>query len=356
MEQPAPEPLDLNSLMGTPEPAPLRPHYRPLTWAHLSAAVLAAIAFWCPLFWPLAMGIKDTATFSEGIGRMLVVFAVVIGVVAAVDRLTRRWSRWPSVAVLVLASALVCWVGVAAMTKARDTMLASQLDAAIETGLTRVRSMDPRTTTRQERAAAVTEVTQQLKAKAAAMPARVVGVNLVLFDETAAIIDAAAPYNTAMAALNELGGIDPASMHTKDDVTARLDGLATATREHQKYVAFLENLRNDLIQRCKSAGIDPSTYTKQIEGFAISVGGPGTAGFEMNRLETAILSSQVDYLTVLRDGWGQWAVQEGQVVFSGSQRQELIKRFNAAFKAMQRDQQQQQQLRQRIYDENASRR
>lgn len=123
-----------------------------------------------------------------------------------------------------------------------------------------------------------------------------------------------AVYETAADRLFGVGGIDPATINTANDLEQRLVLVRTVREASDRIAAHAESLPTRLSEALAKAGFEPSAVDTAVAG--VHRGGNLDLILQIHQHERAICNSMLTILELLEREWGRWAVDaQGLVEF-----------------------------------------
>jgi hypothetical protein len=303
---------------------------------HAVAVTIGILVVWAPVVAVAAPRVfrgevRDTGLLTQGLTRLVITFCIYSIVSALIDRATRRWSRWPGAGVFLVVSLLL---GVVIFSAVGDSRRASQREALRKTAESKLDvlfALNGRGASDDEYHKAAAESDKEVKALAATLPARDAAASLIEFEVTEELLETGRPYLKSLAACRATG-MSVADVHSKADVDERLGLYRAAKADHEKIMAFLQETPVKTSRRITEAGI--SANDPQASRFLSKLGPEGKT-FKGHEFEEQMLKAQIRAWEVLSEAWGEWQVQNGQVLFSGPKAAERLASFNEAQTTMQ---------------------
>lgn len=139
-------------------------------------------------------------------------------------------------------------------------------------------------------------------------------------------------FDSLSAELEEMGGLDPSTMKSRDDIEKRLSLISQFLTLNHEFEGELKSAPRRFRDSLVKEGLGHKELARAENDFAASFKLPMQLQFR--RLQAQFGESAKEYLGLLSSQWGHWtfSTDNGQVVF---QNQTVIERFNQASDALQ---------------------
>jgi hypothetical protein len=329
--------FDFNTLVAEPRETEEKP-VRRVTWIHVVVMVIGALMFWWPILSTigegLSKGIKDPWALIPGLTRLTITFCVIASVGAVVDRALRRRSRWPGTVLFLSLAFFGCVVFTAILGKAATTAKVNQFQDFALQKIVEVRKLNETETSDTKYRASLEAVRHEIIERASELPDKEGRFWTIAFDTVTGITSAVRPYMKASREYAAAGGLGVRGVKSKSDLDARRALLLNAAQEHLKFMKFLGGVRQQLQSDLEREGLDDAQWRLKADQLTKSV--VGRALLPVHDVEAEMLVLQDEYLTILRDAWGDWQVNDGTLVFSGTKAQEWQEKLNKVFDELKR--------------------
>lgn len=140
-----------------------------------------------------------------------------------------------------------------------------------------------------------------------------------------------ARYTELASAAERTNALDGTNARSAQELQRRIGGVEEMIRISKRMADATERFPGDVRSELGRAGASRQQIDRLMTEFVRGFSGSGAV--EAMRLETRILELSRDSMVLLRDSWGRWSVQGGEVVFQSDRD---VDRFNAIAMEMNR--------------------